>query len=612
MPTNHHLNNMPSLIAAPLDRHLSSSNRPVQAKQGTKQAFRLLLASLALAVLPMNALGAVDREPPKLERLGQTGRWLVDSKKRVVLLHGGNMQLPSDDRTEDVISPETPRLMAANGFNGVRLVIFFSRLMPQPGKIDTAYLEEIGREVAAYREAGVYVLIDFHQDEYGPAVGVRGLPAWATFSDGHEPKKLQFPSGYFSDPAIHAAFDNFWKNHPVPGTDKGVQDFYMEGLAAVAAHFRNEPAVFGIDVMNEPFPGSRGNQPDPVSVNQPELETELLAPFYERAGKAIATAVPATIVFVEPFMLQGSMGVPVATPAPGAPAKRGMSFHQYGGLADIRKRGNAYALASAERTGSAILNTEWGFTNDPAEWIAQAQELDDLLLPWLAWARGPFAPLVDPSLPKQGNDNRESTLRALTRPYPRATAGTPLRLTFAGESGTLTYSYSTTAPNGRLHEGLTEIVMPKANFPAGYTVTIDTHEAAVVSGADAPVLLVRAAPGTGSVTVNAVRKGNLPPLPAIMPTVDPYAFLNQNSATKSAGPLSTRSLLGDLLGDPRARAILDREIPDLVRSPQIGMASQMALRALKPFVPAMLTDEKLDLIDRALAELAPAANNEKR
>jgi para-nitrobenzyl esterase len=66
--------------------------------------------------------------------------------------------------------------------------------------------------------------------------------------------------------------------------------------------------------------------------------------------------------------------------------------------------------------------------------------------------------------------------------------------------------------------------------------------------------------------------------------------------------LSTNSVLSDLLGDPRARAILEREVPDLVNSPQIGMASQMTLRALQPFMPKLLDDEALERIDRALTE----------
>src|SRR5690606_8571146 len=106
-----------------------------------------------------------------------------------------------------------------------------------------------------------------------------------------------FPAGYFADPAVQAAFDNFWQNHPVPGTGKGVQDFYIDGLVAVARRFRDEPAVFGIDVMNEPFPGSRCNQPDPAVAHCPALDQQLLAPFYRRAGAAIAAVAPELIAF---------------------------------------------------------------------------------------------------------------------------------------------------------------------------------------------------------------------------------------------------------------------------------------------------------------------------
>jgi len=58
-----------------------------------------------------------------------------------------------------------------------------------------------------------------------------------------------------------------------------------------------------------------------------------------------------------------------------------------------------------------------------------------------------------------------------------------------------------------------------------------------------------------------------------------------------------------LLGNPQARAILEKELPDLVNSPQIGMGSQMTLRALQLYVPQMLSDEKLNRIDQALSKL---------
>lgn len=567
-----------------------------------KPLFRIL--AFLCAIVATAPAGAAMDSAARLPRLDQHGRWLLDDEGRVVMLRGGNLHLPGDGPPEGRPDADTPRKLAEKGFNGVRLVLFFDRLMPEPGKVDAKYLDEIELAVAGYRTAGVYVLLDVHQDEYGPAVGIRGLPPWATFSDGHEAKRLPFPAGYFSDPAIQSAFENFWRNHPVPGTGKGVQDLYIEGVAALAARFRDETAVFGIDLMNEPFPGSRCNQPDPASANCPELEKELLAPFYARAGDAIARAAPQTIVFVEPFMLQGALGIPIATPPPGSVAKRGLSFHQYGAFAEIRRRGNEYALKSALATGSVPLNTEWGFTNDPQVWTAQAEEFDALLIPWLAWARGPFAPIVDERMPAAGNDNREATLRALARPYPRATAGTPISLAFDGASGTLDFEYATAVPEGRSRASdVSEIVMPATNFPQGYTVAVDDGVARIVSVPDAPVLQLRAKAGVSAVHVRAVRKGTLPELPPIVATADPYASLQSGGSgkAKQAGALSTDSMVSDLLGDPRARAILEREVPGLVDSPQIGMASQMTLRALQPFMPQTLTDEALDRIESALA-----------
>lgn len=565
-------------------------------------ALRCMAGLLACACISL----AAARPAETLPRLDQSGRWLVDDTGRVVLIHGGNLMMPEDEAQSPkglAQRQETPRHLAEQGFNGVRLVLFFSRLMPRPGEIDTAYLAALQRAVDRYRQAGVHVLLDFHQDEYGPSVGIRGLPDWMVFNEGRIPMGLPFPAGYFSDPAIQVAFDNFWKNHPVPGTGKGVQDFYMDGLQTVAERFKDDPAVFGIDVMNEPFPGSRCNQPNPLSSHCPALEQELLAPFYRRAGAAIAAVAPRLIVFVEPFMLQGALGVPIDTPSPGERIKRGLSFHQYGTLAEIRQRGNAHVMASIRKTGSVVLNTEWGFTNDPVEWTTQAGELDGLLIPWLAWARGPFGPLVDAGLPPLGNDNREATLRALARPYPRATAGTPLHLDFDSARGELRYVYSTTRPDGKIQrDGITEIVLPPANFPSGYRVRLDAGQARVVSPPHARVLRVKASIPAREVRVQVQRLGDLPALPALVPTANPYGFLAQGKKPAGAGGLSSQSILGDLLNDPRARAILDREVPDLVRSPQIGMGSQMTLRTLQPFVPKMLTNEILDRIDQALKQ----------
>lgn len=558
-----------------------------------------LLLSLSTVAAPLAAKTAAP-----VDRIAQAERWFVDELERVVILRGGNVTLPALDPakpTDPRWSPDTPRRMAEQGFNSVRLVIFFSGVMPKPGVLDEGYIDRIGRVVAAYKAAGIHVMIDFHQDQYGALVGVRGMPDWAVFSDGHNRMPgVEFPVGYFRDPAVQRSFDNFWANHPVPGTGKGVQDLYVDGLAAVARRFRDEPAVIGIDVMNEPATGSLCAQPDPVQSNCPELEERLLRPFYEKAAAAIGRAAPKMIVFTEPFMLQGALGTPINTPITGAAGRRGFSFHNYGPVKATRDRVNDGATAHAIRSKAAIINTEWGFSNDPLEIRSQAADFDSRHISWLAWTRGAFEALVDPSLPDRGNGNRMALLRAYARPYPQATAGTPLSLEFDGDRGVLTYRYSTTSPTGRkLRSNETEIRIPPANFPAGYRVTV--AGGTVSSAAGSALVRIRNQSGARYVVVTISRVGDLPPVAALPDRRDDPL---RDLPPIPPGPLTRASLLGHIVGTEGGRAVLDREVPGMLT----GMShvhgwAKMTLSGVQQFAPAVLTAEKLASIDAELAKL---------
>jgi acetyl esterase/lipase len=68
----------------------------------------------------------------------------------------------------------------------------------------------------------------------------------------------------------------------------------------------------------------------------------------------------------------------------------------------------------------------------------------------------------------------------------------------------------------------------------------------------------------------------------------------------TAGPLSIESTIGELLNDPAARAVLQRELPQLVSSPQIAQARDMSLASLQPYAPQMLTREVLKTVDEML------------
>jgi hypothetical protein len=62
-------------------------------------------------------------------------------------------------------------------------------------------------------------------------------------------------------------------------------------------------------------------------------------------------------------------------------------------------------------------------------------------------------------------------------------------------------------------------------------------------------------------------------------------------------------MTSDLIADPRARAILDREAPGLTGSSKQGLFPQTRLRNLQPELPEILTPSVLARIEQALAAL---------
>lgn len=58
-----------------------------------------------------------------------------------------------------------------------------------------------------------------------------------------------------------------------------------------------------------------------------------------------------------------------------------------------------------------------------------------------------------------------------------------------------------------------------------------------------------------------------------------------------------------LVANPRARAVLDRELPGLTAHDRYNQFKGMSLKALKPFSGGLLTDQRLAAVEAALAAL---------
>lgn len=71
---------------------------------------------------------------------------------------------------------------------------------------------------------------------------------------------------------------------------------------------------------------------------------------------------------------------------------------------------------------------------------------------------------------------------------------------------------------------------------------------------------------------------------------------------KAAPKLSSQSLVGDLVADPDAKAVLTADVPEVVGNPRLSMGYSLKLRDIAQFEPT-LTDAMLAKIDKDLADM---------
>ena len=185
----------------------------------------------------------------------------ADSKGRTRIFNGMNIDDKLVNCTEFRynLDEEFFKKYKARGFDIIRLAITWQNLEPTMGEYNESYLKSIDSIFALAEKYGVYILLDMHQDLYsqndGECVG-DGAPSWAAITDGAKPRMPLFvwADGYFFGKWVRNEFDNFWNNTPVAG--KGLQDRYADLWQMLAKRYGDSPALFGYDLMNEPFPGS--------------------------------------------------------------------------------------------------------------------------------------------------------------------------------------------------------------------------------------------------------------------------------------------------------------------------------------------------------------------
>ncbi|MFE4589857.1 cellulase family glycosylhydrolase [Streptomyces laurentii] len=228
---------------------------------------------------------------------------LTDSQGRVLTLRGWNVEDKTHrgDQALSAITEKHFRDMRAKGFDFARLLVFWDDLEPRPGQYSKDYLRKIERVLDWADKYDVKVLIDAHQDVFGPAFGHRGIPDWATRTDGlpFTPHPDDWFAEYF-EPAVQRAFTHLYE-------DPDLRRAQARMWRTLADRFGDHPAVLGYDLINEPMGELKEGEDLPTAARR--IERDQLTPMYNRLADAIRSADRDGWVFVEPTPIVGE-GVP--------------------------------------------------------------------------------------------------------------------------------------------------------------------------------------------------------------------------------------------------------------------------------------------------------------
>ena len=411
--------------------------------------------------------------------------FITDEQGRALQLRGYNAAKYVHDR----LTPADIESMADQGFNFLRLVVQWQYFEPVQGDYDEAYFDYVDSVLDAADREGVHVMLDMHQDVYGPVFGASGAPEWATRTDG-----LPFvddPANWFNNyfqPAVMRAFTHLYDDADLRAAQ---QQLWVE----VADRFEGHDSLLGYDLFNEPF-GEFYEDEDWVTASA-RIESTKISDMYDRLIDAVRSVDDESWIFLEPTVLVG-YGVPTQLRTFDDP-KLGYAPHFYN--TGVEEGGdwtgddfvvNYEAAISAYPTanGMPLIVGEWGVPNsrtpgNAALVAAQVAAMERFASGWSIWyycrsdgggycamdAAGGAAPGNEPAF----------------GPYARAISGVPGSAHFDAATGDYTVSFTAGA-------GPSEIWVPTSTYAQAPEVSITGGKAHV--NAKKQTLRITAKPGS--------------------------------------------------------------------------------------------------------------------
>jgi endoglycosylceramidase len=370
--------------------------------------------------------------------------------------------------------------MAQAGFNMLRLPINWSGLEPTEGEFQQSYLDRLTQVVGWCRDAGIYVLVDFHQDAWSKEIGEDGAPLWAIV-----PPPTMLLGGPLTDltqrresQQVLDASTSFF------GDVASLQDRFVPAFTKVVSSLATEPAVIGYEPMNEPVTFQIGS----------DGEARLQA-FYEKVATAFRTVDSRHALWLEPDSERNLTLMAPLRAAPFPDSNVVYEPHIYPTIVSVPDNTQAEWVAALQQSfeaitleaasyGAAPFLGEWG--EDPADptqlpylaaiqQLLEAQNMGEAFWLWKEESQGNWG-FFDQQ-PDGMWTPRSAGLKAVATPYPMAVPGTLASFHFDSSAGALTVSF--TAKGG---EAAPLMFLPDTWYPHGVSATLNGQKITMGTG----------------------------------------------------------------------------------------------------------------------------------
>eukprot|EP00928_Gymnodinium_smaydae_P041257 TRINITY_DN27933_c0_g1_i3.p1 TRINITY_DN27933_c0_g1~~TRINITY_DN27933_c0_g1_i3.p1 ORF type:complete len:575 (-),score=99.62 TRINITY_DN27933_c0_g1_i3:157-1833(-) len=479
--------------------------------------------SVSLFLVAASAASVEELREDDRISIDAAGRF-VDRHGRTRFFHGMNVVfkespwLPPQGKFDanNSLNSEDIALLKAWGFNMVRLGVMWPAVEPQPGQIDTTYLDAVKGLTAKLAKSGVYTLVDLHQDLGTRRFCGEGFPEYYVDDILNDPDSMLSKARAFPFPLSLKAMPLNESGYPpleeCLKLDFGVyyatekvgavwNELYRRGSAlnagamrywkAVADAMKARPEIMGYELMNEPnafcLDGNIGSCVNGGVLFGDKTEEKYLVPLYQDMAVAIRSVDRDTPIFYEPFPVPKLTSKFFKAPPLQNESQQVVAYHVYcqpgaAGAAVCHGEQDLYMKRQAEyaqeHRGIGTFMSEFGAMGADDLEMGQVERLlnlaDQNMQSWAYWELKLFKDFTtqndQESLYDAQGKVQEMKVKLLSRTYAQAVAGIPTRMEFSPGNATFQLDFilasSPAAP--------TIIYMNEAlHYPHGYKIEVE-------------------------------------------------------------------------------------------------------------------------------------------